>query len=140
MKYLSRNAARSTEVSKVDLTPMLDMVFILIIFFIVSASFTQEPGVTINRPKSTPPVINETNTITPVFTLTSTDTIQHQSYPVEIGAVSAIAKRLNTQDADQSIILRINDDASQGAFIAVYDQLRLGGFDTRQIAIVSFAD
>lgn len=50
---MSRRAQSEDEAGAIDLTPMLDVVFIMLIFFIVTASFIKEPGVDVNRPDST---------------------------------------------------------------------------------------
>lgn len=50
---MSKRASREDEAGTIDLTPMLDVVFIMLIFFIVTASFIKEPGVDINRPDAT---------------------------------------------------------------------------------------
>ncbi len=50
---MSRRAESEEEAGAIDLTPMLDVVFIMLIFFIVTASFIKEPGVDINRPDGT---------------------------------------------------------------------------------------
>ncbi len=139
MKYATKSIAGHEADTKVDLTPMLDMVFILIIFFIVSASFTHEPGVSINRPLTNPDTAQEPSE-TPIFAIHSNDTVYHQSYDLEISAISAIAKRIYIEDPEQKVILRLHDNASHGTFIEVYDQLRLGGFDVKQIPIISFSD
>ncbi|ABD79619.1 ExbD/TolR family protein [Saccharophagus degradans] len=49
----SRNTKSEEEVGAIDLTPMLDVVFIMLIFFIVTASFIKEPGIEVNRPDAT---------------------------------------------------------------------------------------
>lgn len=48
-----KNAKKDDEAGAIDLTPMLDVVFIMLIFFIVTASFVKEPGVEVNRPDAT---------------------------------------------------------------------------------------
>lgn len=50
---MGRRAESEEEVGAIDLTPMLDVVFIMLIFFIVTASFVKEPGVEIDRPDAT---------------------------------------------------------------------------------------
>ncbi len=48
-----RNSAADEEAGAIDLTPMLDVVFIMLIFFIVTASFIKEPGIEVDRPDAT---------------------------------------------------------------------------------------
>ncbi len=50
---MAKRAEAEEEAGAIDLTPMLDVVFIMLIFFIVTASFIKEPGVDINRPDAT---------------------------------------------------------------------------------------
>ncbi|WP_188149537.1 ExbD/TolR family protein [Teredinibacter waterburyi] len=50
---MSRKANAEEETGAIDLTPMLDVVFIMLIFFIVTASFIKEPGIQVNRPDAT---------------------------------------------------------------------------------------
>jgi len=60
---MARNSASEEESGAIDLTPMLDVVFIMLIFFIVTASFIKEPGIQVNRPDATTVRINKNATI-----------------------------------------------------------------------------
>lgn len=60
---MARKTASDEESGAIDLTPMLDVVFIMLIFFIVTASFVKEPGIQVNRPDATTLEINKNATI-----------------------------------------------------------------------------
>jgi len=60
---MARRNASEEETGAIDLTPMLDVVFIMLIFFIVTASFIKEPGIQVNRPDATMAAMNKNATI-----------------------------------------------------------------------------
>jgi biopolymer transport protein ExbD len=111
--------------AEIDLTPMLDVVFIMLIFFIVVASFLKEAGIEINRPddsKSDP-----TDATSIVVTITSDDQIWMENRRIDIRAVRANIAKLLASDPEQSFTVKTQPGASVGTLIEVGDAAREAG-------------
>ena len=118
MRKTNRNA--DADEAEIDLTPMLDVVFIMLIFFIVVASFLREIGVDINRPDTNidPP---ESDATSIVVTIRGNDQIWMDDRIVDIKAVrSSVAQRLGFSIITES-------GASSKTLIAVADGAREAG-------------
>lgn len=114
------------QTSEVDMTPMLDIVFIMLIFFIVTTSFVKESGITIDRPNKVP----------------ETDMIVTPSMVIQINELEDVffAGRLILQDAVQAnvevalsnnpkvvILVKVDEEAGTGILVNVVDQVKLAG-------------
>lgn len=115
-------ALRKPEEAEVDLTPMLDVVFILLIFFIVTAVFTQEQAIGLEPPPPpvpTPP-IDPPPTIT-IF-INADGLIRVNGRPADIGSVQANIERLKAENPESSVIIQADRQAEAGMIISVRDQ------------------
>ena len=124
MRKRNRNA--DADEAKIDLTPMLDVVFIMLIFFIVVASFLREVGLDINRPDTNvePP---ESDATSIVVTIRGNDQIFMDDRIVDIKAVrSSVAQRL-ASDPEQGFSIITESGASSKILLAVADGAREAG-------------
>ena len=124
MRKTNRNA--DADEAEIDLTPMLDVVFIMLIFFIVVASFLREIGVDINRPDTNidPP---ESDATSIVVTIRGNDQIWMDDRIVDIKAVrSSVAQRL-ASDPEQGFSIITESGASSKTLISVADSAREAG-------------
>lgn len=122
MPRLSRSHATDEE-STIDLTPMLDVVFIMLIFFIVTASFVKESGMQINRPDASTSENNpEIRNI--VLQVTSTDEIWLDGRRIDIRSVRANVQRLVAQHPEASIIIQAAPKATTDTLTKISDQAR----------------
>jgi len=121
-----RNRQADAEEAEIDLTPMLDVVFIMLIFFIVVASFLKEAGIEVNRPDSNqnPP---ETDATSIVVTITGDDQIWMEDRRIDIRAVRANIARLLASDPNQTFTVTTAPGASAGTLLAVGDAAREAG-------------
>jgi len=121
-----RNRAAEADEAEIDLTPMLDVVFIMLIFFIVVASFLKEAGIDLNRPDSNqnPP---ESDATSIVVTITGDDQIWMENRRIDIRAVRANVARLLASDPEQPFTVKTEQGASAGALLAVGDAAREAG-------------
>ncbi len=114
---------RDQEQAEIDLTPMLDVVFIMLIFFIVTATFVQEDGFLVNRPppapetQETPP--NERNA---VFIVTETNEIWLEGRRIDIRSVRANVERILAENPRASVIIRAHELAHAETYIGITDQ------------------
>ena len=124
MRKTNRNA--DADEAEIDLTPMLDVVFIMLIFFIVVASFLREIGVDINRPDTNidPP---ESDATSIVVTIRGNDQIFMDDRIIDINAVKAsVAQRL-ASDPEQGFSIITESGASSKTLISVADGAREAG-------------
>jgi biopolymer transport protein ExbD len=124
MRKRSQNL--DAEEAEIDLTPMLDVVFIMLIFFIVVASFLKEAGVEMNRPDSNqnPP---ETDATSILVTVTGDDQIWMENRLIDIRSVRANIARLLASDPEQSFTVVTNPGATAGTVVRIADAAREAG-------------
>jgi len=116
-------ALRKPEEAEVNLTPMLDVVFILLIFFIVTAVFTQEQAIGLEPPPPPPPPDqpkNETPTIR-VF-VSGENLIRVNGRVADIGTVRPNIERLKAENPDSAVIIQAHPDARSGLIVNIRDQ------------------
>jgi len=113
----------SANESEVDMTPMLDIVFILLIFFIVTTSFVREEGILINRPKaqSSPPA---NNSPTVVVQIGETGLVKFNGKLVDIERLSArIESFLSTNKTNSAVVIP-HYDVTHEMVVKVLDEIR----------------
>jgi|TARA_B110000495_G_C22892792_1_gene520782 biopolymer transport protein ExbD len=122
----------SGSVAEINMTPLIDMVFILLIFFIVTTSFVNETGVDVNRPSAETAVNKELANI--MVAITSSGQINIGGRVVDRRAVRANIERLHAENPEGSVIIIADKDAKTGLLIEVMDQARLAGIANVSIA------
>ena len=120
-----RNRAADSDEAEIDLTPMLDVVFIMLIFFIVVASFLKEAGIEVNRPDDSKSDPSDATSI--VVRITSDDQIWMETRRVDIRAVRANVARLLASDPEQGFTVKTETGASASTLIEVGDAAREAG-------------
>ena len=112
--------------AEIDLTPMLDVVFIMLIFFIVVASFIKEAGVEVNRPDDNQPDDPEDSTSILVEVASDTQ-IWMENRRVDIRAVRANIQRLLAEDPEAPVTIKVEKGAEAGIVVDVADAARESG-------------
>ena len=130
MRRRSRN--KFAEESSLDLTPMMDIVFIMLIFFIVTTSFVKETGVDINRPNAETAQRDEKGNI--LVALTDNNEIWIDKRRVDLKAVRANIERLKIEYPGGSVIIQADKVTKSGILVEVMDQIRLAGIQNISIA------
>ncbi len=128
MKRLSK----PEEDNELDLTPMLDVVFILLIFFIVTTSFVKETGIDINRPSATTAEKKSQGNI--LIAINADGDIWIDNREIDIRAVRANIQTLKARYPQSSVIIQSDKDARTGKLVKVMDQVRLAGVQNISIA------
>ena len=116
------------EESSIDLTPMLDVVFIMLIFFIVTATFVKEIGLDVNSPdpnKTPPPPDPDKKSI--VVKITSRDRILVSQRDVDWRSVRANIERLHAENPEAPVVIVPHQESSTGALIHIMDSARQAG-------------
>ena len=112
--------------AEIDLTPMLDVVFIMLIFFIVVASFIKEAGVEVNRPDNNQPDNPEDSTSI-LVEVASDNQIWMENRRVDIRAVRANIQRLLAEDPEAPVTIKVEKGAEAGIVVDVADAARESG-------------
>ena len=125
MRDQARSAA-AEEGSQIDLTPMLDVVFIMLIFFIVTATFVKEIGLDVNSPDKNQNV-KDADKQSIVVQITSRDRIRIRGRDVDVRAVRANIERLHAENPEAPVVVQPHPDSTTDTMIQVMDSARQAG-------------
>ncbi|MBL1457375.1 MULTISPECIES: ExbD/TolR family protein [Methylophaga] len=123
---------QSGGIAEINMTPLIDMVFILLIFFIVTTSFVKETGVDVNRPSAKTAVEKERANI--LISIRENDEIWMDQRQIDRRAVRANVERMYAENPEGSVIILADENAKTGLLIEVMDQARLAGVANVSIA------
>ena len=112
--------------AEIDLTPMLDVVFIMLIFFIVVASFIKEAGIEVNRPDDNQQTDPE-DSISIVVEVAADNQIWMENRRVDVRAVRANIQRLLAEDPEAPVTVKVEKGAEAGIVGDVADAAREAG-------------
>ena len=115
-----------------DMTPMIDMVFILVIFLLVNTSFVKETGINVTRPSAQTAVRQEHGNI--LIGIRDNGEIWMENRPVDVRAVRAHVERLHAENPDGAVVIVADQGAKTGVLVRVMDQARLAGVPNVSIA------
>lgn len=127
-----RRLKREGEDATIDLTPMLDVVFIMLIFFIVTTSFVKETGVDINRPSAATATKKSKGNI--LIAIKPNGEIWVDKRQIDLRAVRANIQRLKAKFPASSVIIKSDTESKTGILVKVMDQIRLAGVQNISIA------
>ena len=127
-----RRHQSSSDDSELDMTPMLDVVLIMLIFFIVTTSFVKESGISINTPQAQTASQQQSANIFVAINADGQVWVDHR--PVDIRAVRAIVARLHAASPEGSVVIQSDAEATTRNLVAVMDQVRLAGIEKIAIA------
>lgn len=111
------------EETEIDITPMLDVVFILLIFFIVTATFVKESGLDVNRPDNNQAVVKQENENI-LISIGPNNGIWVNRRKTDIRRVTANIERLNAENPEASVVIMADKDAHTKTLIDVMDASR----------------
>lgn len=120
------------EESQIDLTPMLDVVFIMLIFFIVTSTFVKESGVDVSRPNAETAAVTESNSIQ--IGITAANQIFMDKRQVDKRAVRANVERGLAENPGAAVVIVADSDSKTETLIEVMDQARLAGAESVSVA------
>jgi len=127
-----RRRSRDADESEVNLTPMLDVVFIMLIFFIVTASFVKEAGIDISRPPAATAERKERGNI--MVAITANDQIWVDRRQVDPRALRANIERLHAENPQGTVVIQADKDSKNGLLVQVMDAARLSGVSNVSLA------
>jgi biopolymer transport protein ExbD len=127
------NRRRKSEESEVNMTPMLDVVFIMLIFFIVTASFVKEAGVDVNRPPALTAIAKDKGNI--LIAITESGQVWIDRRQVDPRSLRASIERLHGENPQGAIVIQADKNSQNHLLVAVMDAAKAAGVN--QIAIAT---
>ena len=132
-----RRKHREADEALINITPMLDIVFILLIFFIVTTSFVKEFAVDMSRPSNEPPKTEKLSDV--IFVrIDATGQVFVRDRLTDIRAVRANIVSGLAQKPDASVVVAAARDADVGILVRVVDQARVAG--AQQVSLVALSE
>jgi biopolymer transport protein ExbD len=119
---------------QINLTPMLDVVFIMLIFFIVTATFVKEVGLDVTPPDTDKPKTVDPNKRSIVVRITSRDRIMIAQRDVDWRNVRANIERLHAENPEAPVIIQPDPESTTDAMIHVMDSARQAGVNAISLA------
>jgi biopolymer transport protein ExbD len=120
------------EESEVNLTPMLDVVFIMLIFFIVTASFVKEAGVEVNRAPAQTAERRERGNI--LVAITADDQIWIDRKEVDLRSLRANIERLYSENPQGQVVIQADTASKNRLLVEVMDAARAAGVESVSIS------
>ena len=115
----------SSDEAAIDMTPMLDIVFIMLIFFIVTASFVKEAGIDVNRPEAATAVKQDRANI--LIAISDKGEIWINKRRIDVRAVQANIERLHAENPQGTVVIQADKKATTDTLIKVMDASRAAG-------------
>jgi len=117
--------ASQEEENAIDLTPMLDVVFIMLIFFIVTASFIKETGIEVNRPEASTAVSKKNANI--LIAINANNEVWIDKRRIDIRAVRANVQRMHAENPKGAVVVQADNKANVQTLTQVVDASREAG-------------
>ena len=129
---MARNRIREEEDAAIDMTPMLDIVFIMLIFFIVTTSFVKEAGIQVNKPEANQ--ANKEPSANIFIAIRDTGEIWMDKRQVDVKRVAANLERMLAEQPTDLVVIQADKEAEHGRVVEVMDQIKEAGIDKISIA------
>ena len=129
-----RRKHHADDEAEINITPMLDIVFIMLIFFIVTTSFVKEQGLEVSRPSNSPPKEIKKNKGPIVVKIDSNGNIMMKGRMLEDKAVEANLEREKAEKPDSPLIIAAHPDADTNALVIILDAAESVGVASVSVA------
>lgn len=126
----ARNLNRETE-SEINITPMLDVVFIMLIFFIVTTSFVKETGISIYRASHSEPDDNKIKVATIKL---GTDGITVNGVATKLNGIQSLLANLKASNPDIKAQVLSSKDVKTGDLVQVIQQIKVNNIDSYSVS------
>ncbi len=119
----------------VDISPLIDCVFILLIFFIVTTTFVEETGVEVDKPQAASAVSLEKTSI--LIALTANGDVVYGGDNIGVRGVRGVVTRMLQKEPDTPVIVQADAAAQSGLLVRIIDEAKLAG--AKKVSIASRA-
>lgn len=123
MKF-RKSLTDSEEISEINVSPLIDMVFILLIFFIVTTTFVENTGVEVDKPQAASASSLDKNSI--LLAVTAKGEVVYGGREVGVGGVRPLVRRLLEKES-VPVTIQVDEAANAGLVVRVIDESKLGG-------------
>ena len=131
MRSIRSTRQRSRGSTDLNIAPLIDMVFILLIFFLVTTSFVKESGVTVQRPVAQSAQEQKT---TLIIGITPENRVYMEGKPVDVRSVQGQVQGFALQNPGANVVIAADRDSRSGTIIQVLDACRLAGVQDVAVA------
>ncbi|MEZ5945799.1 MAG: biopolymer transporter ExbD [Hyphomonas sp.] len=132
---------RAADEANVDLTPMLDVVFILLIFFIVTSTFAQEKALGLEPPPPPAPEQQEQQDVPAILIFVDeSNLITVNGRPTDISSVRANIERVRAENPDSAVIIQAHPRTKSGVIVRIRDAAYDAGYKTGVNLVLSQAE
>lgn len=129
---MARKVRTEEEDAAIDMTPMLDIVFIMLIFFIVTTVFVKEAGIEVNKPEASEAFMPKNANI--FIAITDDGDVWLDKRQVAVDSVRANIERLLTEQPTDYVIIQADVKSKHGIVVKVMDQVKDAGVDKISVA------
>ena len=125
MRQMFSDTNQEEEENEINITPMLDVVFIMLIFFIVTASFVKESGIDVNRPDAPTATVKEKANI--LIAISESGEIWIDRRRVDPRAVRANIERMHAENPQGTVVIQADKESKTETLVQVMDSARSAG-------------
>ncbi|GAA0857689.1 biopolymer transporter ExbD [Aliiglaciecola litoralis] len=129
---MARKEREPEEDAAIDMTPMLDIVFIMLIFFIVTTVFVKEAGIQVNKPGASQAFLPKNANI--FIAVTEDGVIWMDKREIKVEAIQATLEKLLAEQPSDIVIIQADEKAEHGIVVKVMDQIKAAGIDQISVA------
>ncbi len=130
---MARKRHHEEEDAAIDMTPMLDIVFIMLIFFIVTTSFVKEAGIEVDKPQASQ-AKNPGKNANIFIAINNKDEIWMDKRQVDVERVKANIEKMIAEQPSDVVIIQGDKNAKHGLIMKVMDQVKMAGIDRISVA------
>jgi biopolymer transport protein ExbD len=129
---MAKRHAQQQDETEINITPMLDIVFIMLIFFIVTTSFIKETGIDPNRPDAETAEYKQRGNI--LIGIGVTGDVWMNKRKVDLNQIPSMVEAARGESPESSVVIIADKEAPTGMLIDVMDKVRLGGVNNISVA------
>jgi biopolymer transport protein ExbD len=129
---MAKRHAQQQDETEINITPMLDIVFIMLIFFIVTTSFIKETGIDPNRPDAETAEFKQRGNI--LIGIGVTGDVWMNKRKVDLNQIPSMVEAARGESPESSVVIIADKEAPTGMLIDVMDKVRLGGVNNISVA------
>jgi len=127
---------KGEESTDINISPMIDMVFILLIFFIVTTVFVEEEGIDVDKPTPSSEPLEQKNDEPIMLKVTVSNQILHNGVSISLNRVETIVKNALSQNSELPVIMQVERGALAGTMIKVMDRAKMGGAEKISVTAI----
>jgi len=127
--------SRRRERFHLDVVPLIDVVFVILIFVILSSSLTQETGMQVDKPQAQS--AGELNRQSIMIAITRDGTVHVNERQIDLNSLSDVLKRMLTQNATGEVVLIADRESNTGLLVSVMDACNIAG--AKKISVAAMA-